>query len=75
MRLRRGLKVIMVMEMAVEMLSLLLVNQLPLTPSIQRNPSALDMGLAVKPFALTASPTPRIFALFLRLVPTVLTPR
>ena len=37
------------------------------------NPSALDVGLALKPSALTASPASEVRTVFLRLVPAVLT--
>lgn len=47
---------------------------LPVAPPIQRNPGALHVGLALKPFVPTASPAPHVHALLLGLVPTVLAP-
>lgn len=38
-----------------------------------RNPGALDMGGALEPPRLTASPAPLVRAVLLRLIPTVLT--
>lgn len=47
---------------------------LPLVPPIQRDPSTLNVGLALKPFVPTASPAPHILTLLLGLVPAVLAP-
>lgn len=43
-----------------------------LAPFRGGNPSAFDMGLALKPSALAASSTPHMRAIFLGLVSTVL---
>ena len=45
---------------------------LPLAPSIYRNPSALDMGLALKPSAFTAGSASHVKTVLLCLVSTVL---
>ena len=51
---------------------LLLLMLLSLAPSINRNPSAFDMSLALKPSAFTAGSASHVNTIFLRLVSTVL---
>ena len=51
---------------------LLLLMLLSLAPSINRNPSAFDMSLALKPSAFTAGSASHVNTVFLRLVSTVL---
>lgn len=70
------LRVLVVMSLFMMKLKVLLRNscsrKLLLASSVDRNPSAFDVGLAVKPFALTASPASHVHTLLLCLVPTVL---
>ncbi|KAL0348440.1 UNVERIFIED_CONTAM: hypothetical protein Sradi_2575100 [Sesamum radiatum] len=44
------------------------------SPPANRNPSALNVGLALKPSVLAAGSAPPVLALSLRLISTVLAP-